>query len=60
MWVEQVTDEQLAEFLHNYQQAFGIGGKGCESASPQESIVGDEKARSRQYFAKPGEADWGC
>ena len=59
MWAEQVTDERLAEFLHNYEQALGIGGKGCETASPLESIKGDRK-RSDQYFANPGEADWGC
>lgn len=60
MWIERVTEDRLAEFLHTYQQALEIGGKGSECASPPKSIEPNEKASSAQYFARPGEADWGC
>jgi hypothetical protein len=71
MWIKAVDPERVAELLHNYKNALGIGGKGSESGSRNESAQrqsipmtratdsGIESAR-HEYFLQPGEAEWGC
>jgi len=63
MWIREAAPEQVTELFHNYQHALGICGKGSESGSWKESAQSGtpaESAESREYFAQPGEADWGC
>jgi hypothetical protein len=69
MWIREATPEQVAELLHNYQNALGICGKGSESGSFEESPQSekntvaaevDAEPKSHQYFSQTGEAEWGC
>jgi len=80
MWIEEVTPEQLAEFVRHYHQALEVFGKGSESGSWEEMTDPERSrlvaaarlilleldssmngsAKSRQYFAEPGKAEWGC
>ncbi len=63
MWIEAAAPEQIAELFENYQRALGVfGPKGSECGSWKESPQ-QEKTRtteSREHFAHPGEAEWGC
>jgi hypothetical protein len=74
MSIEEVSGEQLAELLHHYYQGLGQG-KSWEQVPEQEksrliaaahlalmdlASTARERANSRRYFAKPGEAEWGC
>jgi len=74
MSIEEVSAEQLAELFHHYHQALGPGNS-WEHLPQQEKgrLIGAahlalgeltstarERAPSRRYFAKPGEAEWGC
>ena len=72
MWIEEVAPERVAELFHNYEHALRVFGKGSESGSWEESehpqtsqmaTGADAKLQShesREYFALPGEAEWGC
>ena len=72
MWIQEAEPAQVAELFHNYQNAYGVFGKGSESGSPQESGEADkspatpaadsnlESKKSHEFFAQPGEAEWGC
>jgi len=72
MWIAYAGPERVAEFLHNYQNALGVCGKGSESGSRQESAQPEkspmtpaaepelESTKSHEYFAQPGDAEWGC
>jgi hypothetical protein len=72
MWIKAAAPERVAELFHNYEKALGICGKGRESGSwnesaqPQSNPItspadsGPESAKSHEYFAQPGEAEWGC
>lgn len=80
MWIQELTPEQLAEYVRHYHQALEVLGKDNESgswkemASPEKNHViaaarmillqldsrKNESAKSRNYFAEPGKAEWGC
>jgi hypothetical protein len=73
MWIKEVAPEQVAELFQNYQRALrAFGPKGSESGwwkeSPQkeknrmtaQADVEFESVGSREHFAQPGEAEWGC
>jgi hypothetical protein len=71
MWIAEAPAECVAELFHNYQNALNVFGKGSESGSPASvppekspkkpaSDSEPESTRSHEYFAQPGEADWGC
>jgi hypothetical protein len=74
MSIDEVSAEQLAELFHHYHQALGPGDsweqlpqqeKGRLIAAAHLALVeltstAKERANSRRYFAKPGEAEWGC
>jgi hypothetical protein len=73
MWIEEVAPQRVAERFQNYQCALGVfGPKGSESGSWKESTqpeknrmtaaadVEFESVESREHFAQPGEAEWGC
>ena len=74
MSIEEVSAEQLAELFHHYHQALGPA-ESWEQVSQREksrliaaahltlvelASTARERADSRRYFAKPGEAEWGC
>ena len=74
MSIEEVSAEQLAELFHHYHQALGPA-ESWEQLPPKEKgrwigaahlvlveLASTSRARadSRRYFAKPGEAEWGC
>jgi len=76
MWIEEVAPERLAEFFDHYHKALEILGKGTENGSWKEMAkpaknhlvraclmvleLDSTKNKSRNYFAEPGEAEWGC
>jgi len=63
MWIEDATPERVTELFQNYGYALGVLGKGSESGSWKESAQPGklvESVESREYFAQPGEAEWGC
>lgn len=83
MSILEESAEQLAELVHQYQQALGpdFDRANKSSAKTWEQVPQQEKSRliaaahlalldltsaareredSRRYFAKPGEAEWGC
>ena len=72
MWIAEAPAERVAGLLHNYQNALNVFGKGSESGSRQESAQPEkspmtpaaklelESTMSHEYFAQPGDAEWGC
>lgn len=70
MWFREASPDCVAELLQNYERALGIGGKGCETGSRTESsrpaknrktgVTKVASVKSHEYFAQPGEAEWGC
>jgi len=63
MWIDGAAPERVAELFENYGHALAVFGKGSESGSRQESAQSGalvEAAESRQYFAQPCDAEWGC
>lgn len=75
MSIEEVSAEQLAELFHHYHQALGPSESSWEQVPQQEksrlvaaahlalaelASTSRERENSRRYFAKPGEAEWGC
>jgi hypothetical protein len=70
MWIAYAGPEGVAEFLHNYQNA--LCGKGSENGLRQESAQPEkspmmptaelelESTKPHEYFAQPGDAEWGC
>jgi hypothetical protein len=73
MWIKGIAPEQVAELFQNYRRALGaFGPKGSESGSWKEPPQEEKKRRSapaevefksagsREHFAQPGEAEWGC
>jgi len=72
MWIKEAEPAQVAELFHNYQNAFGVCGKGSECGSLRESGEAEKSAispavdsnlesrKSHEFFAQPGEAEWGC
>ena len=67
MSIQEVSAEQLAELLHHYHQALGPDFSGeskplvaaARLALLELRSMAKEKD-SRRYFAKPGQAEWGC
>jgi hypothetical protein len=74
MSIEEVPAERLAELFHHYHQALG-SNESWEEMPQQEkrrliaatrlalvelASTARERTDSRPYFAKPGEAEWGC
>lgn len=63
MWIEAAAPEQIAELFENHQSALGVlGPKGSECGSWKESPQSEKTqiTESREHFAQPGEAEWGC
>jgi hypothetical protein len=74
MSIEEVSPERLAELFHHYHQALGPS-ESWEQVPQQEksrliaaaqlalvelASTAREREDSKRYFAKPGEAEWGC
>jgi len=74
MSIEEVSAERLAELFHHYHQALGPD-ESWEQVPRQEknrliaaahlalvelTSTAGEREVSKRYFAKPGEAEWGC
>jgi len=74
MSIEEVSAERLAELFHHYHQALRPA-ESWEQVPRQEkgrliaatdlarvelASTAGERENSRRYFAKPGEAEWGC
>ena len=72
MWIKEVGPEGVAELFHNYEHALRVFGKGSECGCWKESVepgknrmttaadVELKSVESCEYFAQPGEAEWGC
>ena len=83
MSIQEVSAEQLAEFVYHYQQVLGPDFGSTKQWSPDswDDLPTEERNRavaaarltllelksttkeqrdSKRYFAKPGEAEWGC
>jgi hypothetical protein len=74
MSIEEVSAERLAELFHHYHQALGPAESWEQVPREEKSRLiaaahlalvelastGREREDSRRYFAKPGEAEWGC
>lgn len=72
MWIKEVAPERILDLFYNYEHALRVSGKGSESGSPNESDhleknrlpsapdVELKSKKPREYFAQPGEAEWGC
>ena len=63
MPIEAVAPEQIVELSENHQSGQGVlGPKGSECGSWKESPQPEKPriAESREHFAQPGEAEWGC
>ena len=63
MWIEAIAQERIAELFENYDSALGgLGPKGseCGSAKKSPQPAKTRITESREHFATPGEAEWGC
>jgi hypothetical protein len=58
MWTHEVAPERLAELFHHYQQA--LAPEKPSTATEQELESMHDAVVAREYFAQPGEAEWGC
>ena len=73
MSIQEVSAEQLAKLFHHYHHA--LGPESWEQVSQPEknrmvaaarlailevASTASEPEDLRRYFAKPGEAEWGC
>ena len=74
MSIEEVSAERLAELFHHYHQALAPA-ESWEQVPPQEknlliaaahlalvelASTAGEREDPKRYFAKLGEAEWGC
>jgi len=75
MTIQEVSAEQFAQLFYHYHQALGDNAEidswenlpsrekdrivSATRLALGETATGSEKS-DRRYFAKPGEAEWGC